>query len=526
MKVEKVYSLLEKLKTSPGEVNEMGRRILKYIYQDIYLNCFDKEKKAAADIVVNDGAHVGSIRYNDVIKPYDENKKNIAIFLEGDKSIISYFSEMVNDEKKEFMDLFFDKIRTYFDIVDNHFYSEDDFKVYSFTFNIYCMLKAYREHKDDFEVYSNVVEDCSFLIDCGGFYERYSSSFSKLNEKKEVIDRLLSCNCYLEVRKISEILRDTLSGIARSYLAYDVKEIENEIVLINNIYYDYNDLKEKVSSDKLKPFDDIISRCTFKDHNRAYCPYYTKILLIGDRLSNINEKLSNAFENEAYRNNAFNMIVSLNLELFEYLEQTVQYKGNDSFISCMDIVFDSDTFYEFNSKMRVLQNASLMFIRNDKEKALELVNSLNDIEHKKRIDGKIISYQDNTMKPVDKTTSIFRRMLTLYDNFYRSTFNVIPLMRDVMENTDLFDYDSVLSQNISEELERIKQSRLVEERRQAEIRRELEELSAVQRGKDVQIHTPTVVEASELIADLQEEKNDSDGGKGFQKFKSIFGKKN
>ena len=42
--------------------------------------------------------------------------------------------------------------------------NDEDFKIYSFSFNIYCMLKAYHEHKDNFELLTQLPEELQFFL--------------------------------------------------------------------------------------------------------------------------------------------------------------------------------------------------------------------------------------------------------------------------------------------------------------------------------------------------------------------------
>ena len=513
MRVEKVYELLQKLKDSSSDVNIYGRKILKYIYQDVYFVCFDKEREKAATIAMQSGAKVGSDKYNECVELYDKGKKKIGIFLDGDCSILTYFNEMVNDNKEDFMRLFFDKLDLYFDIIDNHFYTDSDFRVYSLTFNIYSMLKAYHEHKNNFEVYSKIVDDCSSLIDCNVWFNEYIYSFSKLSEKKRAMDVLISCDGYLVVNEIRKSLKDVLDNILNGSKTFDIKDLEKDVILINQIISDYNELKNKFLI--RIPVSSIISKCVFKEQIYTYYPFYAKILLIDDRLEYINHKLVCSFDEKSYRNDAFKLISALDVEFFEYLKTKEQYNGVDPFIYCMDIVFDSDTYYEFNSKMQSLSEACTLF-KTDKEAALELVKGLNDVDHKKQIDGEVLNLQNNAINLCEKEHSIFGRMVSLYEKTYKDTsLNMFNLMKEVLRCTDLYHFDDFLTSVIQEKLKCIEACRLIEEFRQNEIKHEVEILRTVIQNQQDQTN-------DENNMTVKQEEND---GKGIQKIKSLFGKK-
>ncbi len=479
MKVEKVYELLEYLKDKDPLLNDKAKRVLKYIYQDIYLDCFDRLMNIEIERVISDGAKVGSIRYNQVIEPYTESKKQLAVFLDGEESIITYLLEMIKDGKVEFINYFFDKTKTYFDIVDNHFYTNDDFSIYSFNFNIYAMLRAYHEHKDNYDIFVRVVDDSSSLISCGKLEEKYMSFFSKLKERKPLLDALIGCESYGKVEKVSTIYKDVLSNIGRSYFSYDSNEMINELKMLDKIVSDYDELSKDISSERLLSLNDVIECCVFKKYNRKYKPYYSKSLLIGERLEFVNDSLNKFFEVEGYRNAAFDKINGMDYRLFEYLNSLSGQQG-DSFIQCLNVLFDSDTYFEFNSKANSLIKASLCFKDGDIEESLLEVRSLDSLKHKKNIDNKVLSFSMDTNKPVNRDMSIFRRMLTLYEEYYKERdISVVSIMRKVFDCSNLVNLDYELDQEIKGEIERITALRKVEERRQSEIKEELEQMRNV-----------------------------------------------
>ena len=80
----------EVLKEKDEDLNNKTKRVLKYIYQDVYLECFDKLMDIVIERVINEGAAVGSIRYDQAIEPYTESKKQLSVFLDGDESIVTY----------------------------------------------------------------------------------------------------------------------------------------------------------------------------------------------------------------------------------------------------------------------------------------------------------------------------------------------------------------------------------------------------------------------------------------------------
>ena len=95
MKTDKVFELLKLLNESDESVSRSGKRILKYIYQDIYLEIFEKGKEIASI-----GHNYGSNNYENAVKPYDVLKKNVSPFLDGTDSILSYFTLLTKSHDK------------------------------------------------------------------------------------------------------------------------------------------------------------------------------------------------------------------------------------------------------------------------------------------------------------------------------------------------------------------------------------------------------------------------------------------
>ena len=166
----------------------------------------------------------------------------------------------------------------------------------------------------------------------------------------------------------------------------------------------------------------------------------------------------------------------MDYRLFEYLNSLDGQTG-DSFIQCLNVLFDSDTYFEFNSKANSLIKASLCFKDGDIEESLLEVRGLDSLKHKKHIDNNVLSFSMDTNKPVNRELSIFRRMLALYDEYYKgSGLNTIPIMRKVFDNGDLVNLDYEIDVEIKGEIERLKALREAEERRQSEIKEELNEM--------------------------------------------------
>lgn len=98
--------------------------------------------------------------------------------------------------------------------------------------------------------------------------------------------------------------------------------------------------------------------------------------------------------------------------LFSDLDQVDQKR--DSFISCMNIIFDSDTYYEMNSKLNLLKKAIFSYKNGNKKSAFELIKEIDSDKHKEVINGKIVSYPKNPINEFEKPKKIIDRMKILY----------------------------------------------------------------------------------------------------------------
>jgi hypothetical protein len=479
MNVENVYVLLEKLKKCDSHIQEKSKRFLKYIYHDVYFECFEKEKNLEVERMVADGAQIGSIRYYQIVKPYDESLKALSIFLEGDNSSLSYFLDMINDKDERFINLFFDKVSTYFEIMDNHFYRDDDFKSFSFTFNIYTMLKAYDCWKDNYEVFSKVLNDCSFLIDCKSIMDMWKSKrFDSFPERKKMIDLIVGCKIYSDVNVMGIFLSDVLKNIGKEY-KYNEADVLKTISFVEEVFLDYQEVSKFILQEKMVSLDDFISK-NILNNNDFDKSFYAKSLLVGNRFDFVNERLNEVFINYEYRLDAFSEIKSFDYIFFEYLNRLEKYKDKDSFIEVLNILFDSDTFYEYNSKVEDVKKAMSLFSNGEFDSSLEIINSLDSDKYKKVIDGKMVTYTNDSVNLISKNPCIYNRTKELYFKFYSSLdIDVSDLVEHVHYSSNLKSFDKDLDRKIAQRINNVLAIRKLEEKRHEMIREEVDELARV-----------------------------------------------
>lgn len=131
-----------------------------------------------------------------------------------------------------------------------------------------------------------------------------------------------------------------------------------------------------------------------------------RLVNIGRRINEIDDNINVKYDLQsfAYKN--------INSELFSDLNRVD--KKWDSFISCMNLVFDSDSYYEMNSKLNLLKKAIFTYEKGNKKKAFELIKEIDSDIHKERIDGKVVAYPTGCINMVEKPKRIIDRMKYLY----------------------------------------------------------------------------------------------------------------
>lgn len=97
--------------------------------------------------------------------------------------------------------------------------------------------------------------------------------------------------------------------------------------------------------------------------------------------------------------------------MFDELDAPV---GEDSLITCLNNVFDSDSYQEMISKLNCLKEASSLYEKGDRVEAFKCISHLDSEKHKKVYSGECVTYSNNALNQVEKPKSLFRREKELY----------------------------------------------------------------------------------------------------------------
>lgn len=426
MTAQKVYDLLSLIEEKNGLYEEETERLLSFIYNDVY----GKYDQKISDC--------DTWQYRESL---ENHKGSLGSFLdEDDDSILFYYYEMINDNKTEFIEKFFSVCNKYFKIIDNNFYNTDDFNPIVFTFNIYTFLKLYHESKDNFDYFSTMVDSFSFLIlDNKLFDHSYGNSWDLfLEDKKDVLSLLISLNAFEKMPVLKEFGVSFLEKVAdgvndESDLFSRYTEVLENLRVYIPIIEGLKDHPLYKEENVTRFIEEVLESCNL-DLKVIFSPNY----FLGDRHEVVKFKLDDSVEHSDFSNSLYERISDLSIPIFDYLNE--EGCDKDSFVECLDIVFDSDTYYELDSKLKSLSEACNLFDSGEKEESLKLIRGLTDEKHKKVILDKSISYRSDLVNKADKPELISDREKECIEGVFGTFDGVIYAeVDDVFESSSDID---------------------------------------------------------------------------------------
>lgn len=272
----------------------------------------------------------------------------------------------------------------------------------------YMALKGYQSHKNSYDDYNCLLCDISsFKVKVTGevFSNILSNNFKCV---KDIVDVIVTNKYYKDMANS----RRFLSVVFKEFVDCNhyLDDFKKEYGYCLDVFKD--SLEEGIDFLRASQiFDSLLERkpwCLVDD--KTYL--YSKILLFGDRFEYVNKRLIEIEDNSFIRKDIFNYIKTLNIDLFKELNSS---NYEDSFIACMNIIFDSDSYFELVSKLNSLNDASELYASGDKKQAFELVKDLDNLNHKKNYGGELVTYPNSCLNRVEKPKAIFRREKELYE---------------------------------------------------------------------------------------------------------------
>lgn len=490
MKADGVLSLIKELKGSSIEVQSLGENILDFIYISLYRDYFDYEKAQLARM-----HEANSYGYESALRPLNNLKSNLSYFLDGDNSIVTYFCEMVKEDKKEFIDLFIEKSEPYFELIKNKYYESSDYKIVSFGFNLYVMLAAYHFCKDDFERYKAVLEDVDFLIN----YNSFSNGNTLLLKKKYVIDTLISSSVYAKSKCLRSELISILKDMSNGYgFKEDYhKNIEVAINSITKIQCEYEEVSNEYPDCLMLDLNSLSSTILHSvKYGETISSRYNKYLFLGNRYNFVNSEIERYIPKGTLSDEVITRVLDMDFTMFN--EQSLGEDGkmdlpdNDFFIKCLTNVLDSDSFEEVNRKLVALSLATELYRDGSKEEALLKCGKLATDDFKTVNKGRVVGCDYNSINVTNKPKAVSDRMVLAYKRLYPDISGKIPYLLSS-------SYSEASSYNLStvydnfEKLVNYSQNKYEEDLREAERKREEEQARIALEQSSVEEVTNEVV---------------------------------
>lgn len=397
---------LLKLKKESKEKYDQALNIIEFLYKDIKEDGIDKI------IDYHDAIYQTSRQIDkyEIVSRFNALKKELfSKFIESDDGVLAILFEMLNDEDNRFKDKFFESVEVSIDILKRKVSSSSS--NYLYAFNIYTLLKAYEQNKDNYHNFEKILDDVVFLFIPNEEMSNISYT-SNYMEKKSMIDSIVKIADYRNLKNLQNLLKKVLNGITK-------RNNETEVARLNemfNMYHEfYSDIRKltrlgyNISEDLKVEIADDISLLVHDDLLPGIYPYYNGSLLLENRYKYFKEKIR--VVNPHYRKEVFEFIKKLTPGIFENkIDET------DSFEKYMDIVFDSDTYKELMNKLNVLKEAHDKYVSGNKDTSY-LLDELSDKRHKDSFGKIIISYEGSSNNKIDKPNTIDKRMKNLYKKY-------------------------------------------------------------------------------------------------------------
>lgn len=309
-----------------------------------------------------------------LVKLLQKLRSDVIIFRNPYTSVIYEMKDVILDFLSTTDDCYIDKFRQRFSSLYNF---------ESYFINLYVV--ALGAKNINFDSYCTLVDDIAGL----------SIPLHKYNSG---IDQ--SC-VFFPWKEFSVELKDIVKDIA----TYPYYEKTNFGIYLMSL------LSHLSNPDIVREHIDAYKRFILYTNNYDVLDFciYPKVLRYGNRYRYVCNKLLEVEKNSFIREEFMSILDELSMSLFVELNEE---SDKDVFIWCMNLIFNSDSYSEFSSKLNVLANASRFY--QNKEMAFNFIRNLGTINYKDNYMGCEVCYHSNTMNYVSKPKTILERMKDLY----------------------------------------------------------------------------------------------------------------
>ena len=134
--------------------------------------------------------------------------------------------------------------------------------------------------------------------------------------------------------------------------------------------------------------------------------------IISTRCLYIKNKLDEVEENESIKKELLNFYYD---NLYnEFFIELNSLNKKDNLVLFMDIILNSDSYFEMNKKLNLLKKAISAYSVGQKKQALNFVKDIASDKNKDIYKGKIVAYPKSSINMIEKPKRIIDRMLDLY----------------------------------------------------------------------------------------------------------------
>lgn len=325
--------------------------------------------------------------YTNLILKDESERKFVNRSLEKRDGLKILLKDMYDNSDSSFIELYKDMFSSTFGFHRRKTMSDRHIDIFN---RVFLFLEAYRYNKDSFDNFSSICEEI--------FNNNYSKDFIFNSNRLDLIKRVISLKDYKDVPELSRFFKYLLTSsdeeLSKSNLYY-----QNMMLMVESALSSDEDFSCDISNSIIKYAMD-----NYKENDIVVDILYSEHLLYGDRFSYLNNKLKEIETNPFIRREIFSKIIKLNNDMFFELGYEEDY-----FKKCLDVVFESDTYYELSSRLDLLELSSNLYNSGKKKESFEMLQFLGSEYHKETINGIVM---ESSYKP----KTIIERMANLYSN--------------------------------------------------------------------------------------------------------------
>jgi len=407
---EKEISIkLEQIKKNNIVYYQKILNLFSFLYKDIKQGYFGREIDQFFSIVMTEKAN-NTASGNPQRQLNNLQQMSDALFdvyvEQNNNGLINNLMDIALNSDKRFVEKFFEAVELPIDILKSGVNIES--KSYLYIINLYLMLYAFKKNLDDYENFSRIVDDVR--IEYIESYDQIAKKDIKsIMEKINILNSLVSNPQYKEYEFLPKILKDILKNIDNESIDKKINKYDKIVSFFrdfNRGIQDYKIRGETLDNNVLNEI--IIDFLEFVDEEKTktnilYCSH----LLRGNRYHYIKEKLTKFEPNLDVQNSIFQNIVNLNYRVIDSLRKS-ENDQTDYFYEIMDIVFNSDTYWEFNEKIHLIHLASNRIGYLFREDPRDLIDLLNKIK------PEFTWPNINSINIIERSDSIMDRTIALY----------------------------------------------------------------------------------------------------------------